>query len=347
MPAQAIARPYGKIANPDHPGAQLGSRLSAGRARASIESEIAGRNRPKSPILSGSWLGDGSDADAADHRDQNHFRYLVVPPGLLRHQYCHVRPDRRRGVCLFAQGEVQTGATVLRPGHGGAGLRLNDRSCHARAIDVGDRCFAIAHFPGRLDRVRGLSCRSIFLFGRRREPCPDAQSLRNRNCLRSGSDRCGHRVHRGPRTSECDERAISGVVGRGAHRARRPGFRRFRTRRPAQIHVAWFPTISLPPKHRHRVPALGDCQHADALWRSADDHQGSLGRAGRSCLRSLEFIFPHHRQSEPNRPAGDVRRLAALAALDHRAASAEYRRRRRNGLVPLRWKPREPGVPAL
>src|SRR6267378_5211193 len=95
----AIARPYGKIASPDHPGAQLGSRISAGRARASTESEIAGRNRPKSPILCGSWLGDGGDADAADHRDQNHFRYLMVPPRLLRHQYRHVRPDRWGGVC--------------------------------------------------------------------------------------------------------------------------------------------------------------------------------------------------------------------------------------------------------
>ena len=108
-----------------------------------------------------------------------------------------------------------------------------------------------------------------------------------------------------------------------AHRTRRPRLRRFRTRPPAQIHVAWFPAISLPPKHRHRVPALGDCQHAHDLWRSTDDHQGSLGSGGRSCLRSLEFIFPHHRQSEPNGPAGDVRRLAAHAGLDHRAASAE------------------------
>ena len=115
----------------------------------------------------------------------------------------------------------------------------------------------------------------------------------------------------------------------------------------ARIRFARFQAISLPPKHRHRVPALCDCQHAHDLWRSTDDHQGSLGDAGRSCLRSLEFIFPHHRQSERNGPAGDVRRLAALAALDHRAASAEYRRRRRHCPVPLRWKPREFGVPAL
>jgi len=39
--------------------------------------ESAGRNRPKSPVLCGSWPGDGSDADAADHRDQNHFRDLL------------------------------------------------------------------------------------------------------------------------------------------------------------------------------------------------------------------------------------------------------------------------------
>ena len=102
------------------------------------------------------------------------------------------------------------------------------------------------------------------------------------------------------------------------------GFAGFRSRRPAQIHVAWFPAISLPPKHRHRVPTLGDCQHAHEPWRSTDHHQGSLGSCGRSCLRSLEFIFPHHRQSEPNGPAVDVRRLAAHAGFDHRAASAEY-----------------------
>ena len=41
--------------------------------------------------------------------------------------------------------------------------------------------------------------------------------------------------------------------------------------------------VSLPPQHRHRVPALCDCQHAHDLWRSTDDHQGSLG-SDRSCL---------------------------------------------------------------
>ena len=102
------------------------------------------------------------------------------------------------------------------------------------------------------------------------------------------------------------------------------GFAGSGVRRPAQIHVAWFPAISLPPKHRHRVPTLGDCQHAHEPWRSTDHHQGSLGSCGRSCLRSLEFIFPHHRQSEPNGTAVDVRRLAAHAGFDHRAASAEY-----------------------
>ena len=58
-------------------------------AHASTES--AERSRPKSPILYGSWPGGGSDADATDHRDQNHFRCLLVSPGLLRYQYCHVR----------------------------------------------------------------------------------------------------------------------------------------------------------------------------------------------------------------------------------------------------------------
>ena len=36
---------------------------------------------------------------------------------------------------------------------------------------------------------------------------------------------------------------------------------------------------SLPPKHRLRVPALGNCQHAYDLWRSTDHHQGSFGSA--------------------------------------------------------------------
>lgn len=241
----------------------------------------------------------------------------MVPPGLLRHQYCHVRPDRGRGFCLFAQGEVQTGATVLRPGRGGAGLRLDDRSCHARAIDVGDRCFAVAHLPGRLGRIRALSRRSIFLFGRGREPCPDAQPLCNRKCLRSGSDRCGRWMHRCPCAPECDERAISGVVGRCAHRARGTRLRRLRTRHPARRHVTRVQALSLPPKHCHRLPVLCDCEPAHDLWRSTDDYQESRGNAGRPCVRSLEFVFPHHRQSERNGPAGDVRRLAALAALDH------------------------------
>jgi hypothetical protein len=88
-------------------------------------------------------------------------------------------------------------------------------------------------------------------------------------------------------------------------------------------------------------PALGDCQHAHDPWRSTDHHQGSFGSGGRPCLRSLEFIFPHHRQPEPNGPAVDVRRLAAYAGLDHQAASAEHRRRRRHCPVPPRWRPRE------
>src|SRR3984893_2484250 len=45
-----------------------------GTTHASTES--AGRNRPKSPILYGSWSGGSSDADATDHRDHNPFRDL-------------------------------------------------------------------------------------------------------------------------------------------------------------------------------------------------------------------------------------------------------------------------------
>ena len=43
---------------------------------------------------------------------------------------------------------------------------------------------------------------------------------------------------------------------------------------------------------------LCDRQHAHDPWRSTDHHQGSFGSGGRSCRRSLEFIFSHHRQSE-------------------------------------------------
>ena len=205
-------------------------------AHASTES--AERSRPKSPILYGSWAGGGSDADATDHRDQNHFRGLLVSPGLLRYQYCHVRPDRRRSLCLFVQGEVPTRTVVLRPDCGDAGFCPNDQSRDSGAIDAGDRRLAVAHFFGRLGRIRALSRRSVFLFGRCREPCADAQPLPDRTGLRSRSDRRCHRVHRSARASECDERAVSGLVGRRAHRSRRPRLRRFRTRRPAQIHVA-------------------------------------------------------------------------------------------------------------
>src|SRR5215467_11257042 len=127
--------------------------ISAGTPHASTES--AGRNRPQSSLLCGSWPGDGSDLDAADHRDQNHFRYyLLVPPGLLRYQYRHVRPDRWRSFCLFAPGEVPTRAVVLRPDRGDACLRLNDPYRHPRAIDAGDGCLPVAHFFGRLGRIR-------------------------------------------------------------------------------------------------------------------------------------------------------------------------------------------------
>jgi hypothetical protein len=43
----------------------LRGRGYGGMAHASTES--AGRSRPKSPILYGSWPGGGSDADATDH----------------------------------------------------------------------------------------------------------------------------------------------------------------------------------------------------------------------------------------------------------------------------------------
>src|ERR1700735_1153171 len=124
--------------------------------------ESAGRNRPKSPILYGSWPGGGSDADATDHRDQNHFRDLLVPPGLLRHQYCHVRPDRRRSFCLFTQGQVPTRTAVLRPDRGDTGIRPNHQSRDPGAIDAGDRRLAVAHFFRRLGRIRALSRRSVF-----------------------------------------------------------------------------------------------------------------------------------------------------------------------------------------
>src|SRR3954447_17118836 len=137
--------------------------ISAGRVRASTKS--AGQNWPKSPVLCGSWTGDGSYADAADHRDQNHFRNLLVSPGLLRHQYRHVRPDRWRSICLFAQGEIQTGATVLRLGRGDASLRLNDRSGHPRATNGGDRRLAVAYLSRRLGGIHALSRLAVFLFG--------------------------------------------------------------------------------------------------------------------------------------------------------------------------------------
>jgi hypothetical protein len=36
------------------------------------------------------------------------------------------------------------------------------------------------------------------------------------------------------------------------------------------------------------------------------DHRQQVDDINLSCLRSLEFIFPHHRQSEPNGPAVDA-----------------------------------------
>jgi len=185
-------------------------------AHASTES--AGQNRPKSPLLCRSRPGDGSDADAADHRDQNHFCDLLVPPCLLRHQYRHVWPDGWRSFCLFVQGAIQTGAAVLRLDGGDASLRFNDRSRHRRAIDAGDRRLAIAHLSRRVGGIRALSRLSVFLFGRCREPCANAQPLPDRKGLRSGSDWRRHGVRRGPCASEHDERAVSGFVDRCGHR---------------------------------------------------------------------------------------------------------------------------------
>src|SRR5262249_33926915 len=88
------------------------------RVRSRASAEKARRNRPKGPLLCGSRPRDRGDADAADHRNQNHFRDVLVPPGVLCHQYRHVRADRWCGFRLSAQGEVPTGADVLRPGRG-------------------------------------------------------------------------------------------------------------------------------------------------------------------------------------------------------------------------------------
>ena len=98
------------------------------------------------------------------------------------------------------------------------------------------------------------------------------------------------------------------------------------------------PDLAPQPNPRRLVPSYFATAEASSQgaysWRlptrsramayPTDHHQGSLGSTDRPCLRSLEFIFPHHRQSEPNGTAVDVRRLAAHAGLDHRAASAEY-----------------------
>jgi len=167
-----------------------------------------------------------------------------------------------------------------------------------------------------------LSRLSVFLFGRCREPCADAQPLPDRKGLRSRSDRRRHRVHRGPCASECDQRAVSGIVGRCGHRACRARFRQLRPRQPSRIRFARCQAVSLSPQHPHRVPTLCDCQHAHDLWRSTDTHQGSVRSAGRSCLRSLEFVFSHHCRSQRNKPTGDVGSFAALAALDNRAEIA-------------------------
>src|SRR5437764_1278049 len=79
--------------------------------------------------------------------------------------------------CLFAEGEIQTGAAVLRLGCGDASLRPNDRSRHHHAINAGDRRLAVTHLSRRLGGIRALSRLSVFLFGRCREPCADAEPL--------------------------------------------------------------------------------------------------------------------------------------------------------------------------
>ena len=136
-------------------------------------------------LLCGAWLGDGSDADAADHRDENHFRDLLVPLGLLRNQHRHVRPDRGRSFCLFSHGEVPAGTVILRPDRGDVSLRPDDQSRDPGAIDAGDRRLAVAYFFGCLGRIRALFSRSFFLFGGCCEPCVNAQPLRDRKGLRS------------------------------------------------------------------------------------------------------------------------------------------------------------------
>ena len=51
-----------------------------------------------------------------------------------------------------------------------------------------------------------------------------------------------------------------------------------------EIRVVRCQTVSLPPQHPHRMPALCDCQRAHDPWRPTDDRQGPVGGAGRSCL---------------------------------------------------------------
>ena len=129
----------------------LGRGISAG-VHASTDG--VERDWPKGPVLCGSWHGDGSYADAADHRDQNHFRHLLVPSRFLRDKYRHVWPDWRRCLCLFVQGEVPTRATVLRSYRGNAGLRVNHQSRYPHAIDPGNRGLSIAHLSRGMGRIR-------------------------------------------------------------------------------------------------------------------------------------------------------------------------------------------------
>src|SRR5437879_5270888 len=86
-----------------------------------------------------------------------------------------------------------------------ATLAFAFRSRHPHTIDAGDRRLTVAHLSSRLGGIRALSRLSVFLFGRCREPCADAQPLPDRKGLRSRSDRRRHRVHRGPCAFECDQ----------------------------------------------------------------------------------------------------------------------------------------------
>ena len=118
-----------------------------------------------------------SDPDAADRRNPDHLRHVLVSPRVFRHQHRDVRPHRRSCLGLPSLRDLPSGAIVLSSERRVARLRPGDRLGAPGAVDHRHEPARIGHVARRLGRVRRRPLAAVLLLRHRRQPGADAQPL--------------------------------------------------------------------------------------------------------------------------------------------------------------------------